>query len=79
MNRHGKSRHFRAVENIVFHILPVASDCLNQADAYSDKTFRCNQKYRCGLLLAFQSLEKAFRNRVIVTVTTTAHAAFRTL
>lgn len=32
----------------------MTSDCSNHADAYCYKTFRCNQKYRCGLLPAFR-------------------------
>jgi len=31
----------------------MASDCSNYADVYGYKTFRCYQKYRCGLLPAF--------------------------
>jgi len=32
----------------------VASDYLNHADAYSNKTFRCNQKHLWGIIPAFR-------------------------
>ena len=50
LNRHGYSKHFRGIDNTGFHILSVTSDCSTHVDAYCYKKFRCNQKFRCGLL-----------------------------
>ena len=44
----------QSIDNTGFRILSVTSDRLNHADAYCYKTFRCNQKYRYGLLHAFR-------------------------
>ncbi|CTQ00144.1 hypothetical protein BN1200_1100077 [Klebsiella variicola] len=67
----------------------MASARSNHADAYCYKTFRYKQNIASGFVsrsvdpflkpFAFQLLEKAFRNRVVMAVSATTHAAFQTV
>jgi hypothetical protein len=73
MNRHGKSRHFRAVDNTGFHILSVISIARTMPTLTVIKHFDVIKKIAAGFFprsvslflypFAFQQLEKAFCNR----------------